>query len=63
MFWENLSQDEQDRYYFLIQSTKPYLAWASLSKTQKSKVAEIKAPPDSDLIEMELLSRKGWGMS
>jgi hypothetical protein len=62
MFWENLTQDEQDRYYFLLNSTKPFLSWASLSKNQKAKVTPVERPLDEVWFEMDKLSRKGWQM-
>jgi hypothetical protein len=62
MFWGNLNEEERDRYYFLMNFTKPWLSWASLSKTKKAETIEPTRPTDDDFFEMEMLSMKGWGM-
>jgi hypothetical protein len=62
MFWNNLSQHEQDKYYYLIKLSEPYLAWGALSNTKRALIPQPTCPSDQQFLQMELLAMKGWGM-
>jgi hypothetical protein len=62
MFWDKFTPTESDRYYFLMKLTQPWLGWCSLSKTKRQQFPEPYRPTDQELIDLELLSMKGWGM-
>jgi hypothetical protein len=62
MFWNNLSQSEQDEYYYLLQFSAPYLEWCALSNTKRALIAQPTCPSNQQFIQMELLAMKGWGM-
>ena len=62
MFWNNLTENENVRYRSLTILIKPWVTWASLSKTKRADVVEPYKPSDAELSEVEYLSMKGWGM-
>ena len=64
LFWGNFTNEEADRYHFLQVLIAPWIAWASLSKTKKADptIIEPYKPSDAELLEVEFLAMKGWGM-
>ena len=62
MFWKKLTEQENVRYRELSFKITPWLAWASLSKTKRPLVIEPYKPSDQELMEVEFIAMKGWGM-
>lgn len=62
MFWNNLTEEENQRYRALTVQIAPWLAWASLSKTKRADTSEPYKPSDAELTHVEYLAMKGWSM-